>query len=83
MVRARIGEDQEEASVSGGMPRLQVTGPLVLDNSSDPDLTHSYTSVYVEAFTYAMRLPFSSFVNNLLIAINRAPGQLAPCVSHI
>ncbi|GAA0185078.1 hypothetical protein LIER_32366 [Lithospermum erythrorhizon] len=25
-----------------------------------------------------MRLSFSSFVNNLLMSINRAPGQLAP-----
>ncbi|GAA0166440.1 hypothetical protein LIER_21593 [Lithospermum erythrorhizon] len=40
---------------------------------NDPDLTPGYTTVYVESFSYGMRLPFSSYVNNLLISINRAP----------
>ncbi|GAA0138689.1 hypothetical protein LIER_00386 [Lithospermum erythrorhizon] len=52
--------------------------PHIENNSSDPDLRPGYTSVYVEAFTFEMRLPFSRFLNNLLISINRAPGQLAP-----
>ncbi|GAA0140584.1 hypothetical protein LIER_01900 [Lithospermum erythrorhizon] len=56
----------------------QVYLPHIENNSFDPDLTHGYTLVYVEVFTYGMRLPFSSFVNNLLIAINRAPANSPP-----
>ncbi|GAA0158498.1 hypothetical protein LIER_15506 [Lithospermum erythrorhizon] len=34
VVRPRTGEDQEEASISGGMPILQATGPLVEEGQS-------------------------------------------------
>ncbi|GAA0158683.1 hypothetical protein LIER_15641 [Lithospermum erythrorhizon] len=51
--------------------------PQIVNDSSDPSLTPVIPRC-VEAFTYGMRLPFSHFVNKLLISINRAPGQLAP-----
>ncbi|GAA0140976.1 hypothetical protein LIER_02224 [Lithospermum erythrorhizon] len=57
--------------------------PHIVNDSSDPDLTLGCTSVYAEAFSYGMRLRFPLFVNNLLISINRAPGQLAPIESLI
>ncbi|GAA0152849.1 hypothetical protein LIER_11224 [Lithospermum erythrorhizon] len=65
-------------------PTLRVNGIEVVRaetaylDSTDPDLTFGYTFVYVEAFSHGIRLPFSPFVNNILIAINRAPGQLRP-----
>ncbi|GAA0169920.1 hypothetical protein LIER_24298 [Lithospermum erythrorhizon] len=52
--------------------------PLIENNFAVHDLTPGYTLVYVEVFTYGMRLPLFSFVNNYLISINRALGQLTP-----
>ncbi|GAA0170938.1 hypothetical protein LIER_25090 [Lithospermum erythrorhizon] len=59
-------------------PGDQVILPRIEAGYTDPDLTHGYTAVYVESFSYGMRLPFSCFLNNVLITLNRAPGQLNP-----
>ncbi|GAA0141924.1 hypothetical protein LIER_42689 [Lithospermum erythrorhizon] len=63
--------------------REQLYLPHIKENSTDRDLTFGYTSVYVEAFSYGIRLPFSPFVNNLLTTINRVPGQLLPIGSWL
>ncbi|GAA0148722.1 hypothetical protein LIER_36780 [Lithospermum erythrorhizon] len=55
-------------------PDDQVILPHIDIGTSDPNFTPGYTVVYAEAFSYGMHLPFSNFVNNLLITINRAPG---------
>ncbi|GAA0153950.1 hypothetical protein LIER_12066 [Lithospermum erythrorhizon] len=55
------------------LPRDQVILPRIEAGSTDPDLTPGYTAVYVESFSYGMRMPLSTFVNCLLISINRAP----------
>ncbi|GAA0169023.1 hypothetical protein LIER_23593 [Lithospermum erythrorhizon] len=39
--------------------------------------TPGYTIVYEESFSFGIRLPFSNFINNLLVTINRSPGQLS------
>ncbi|GAA0177889.1 hypothetical protein LIER_29761 [Lithospermum erythrorhizon] len=65
---------QEKVDTRLGLPREQLYLPHIEEGSTDPDLTFGYTSIYVKAFSYGMRFPFSPFVNNLLITINRAPG---------
>ncbi|GAA0162188.1 hypothetical protein LIER_18334 [Lithospermum erythrorhizon] len=124
LLRPCMVADQAEASISGGIPLIQIGGPLIQvplsqqskpanltprkstveatrakkacqdtrlallreqlylpcieENSTYPDLTFGYTSVYVEAFSYGIRLPFSPIINNLLTTINRAHCQLLP-----
>ncbi|GAA0174432.1 hypothetical protein LIER_27822 [Lithospermum erythrorhizon] len=68
---------QEKVDTHLALLREQLYLPCIEEGSIDPDLTFGYTSVYVEAFPYSMRLPFSPFLNNLLIAVNRAPDELA------
>ncbi|GAA0148713.1 hypothetical protein LIER_43019 [Lithospermum erythrorhizon] len=40
------------------LPGDQVILPCVEVDSTDPDLTPGYTAIYVESFSYGMRLPF-------------------------
>ncbi|GAA0176532.1 hypothetical protein LIER_29506 [Lithospermum erythrorhizon] len=37
-----------------------------------------WADMYIESLSYGVHFPFSPFVNDLLIAINRAPGQARP-----
>ncbi|GAA0143361.1 hypothetical protein LIER_04061 [Lithospermum erythrorhizon] len=52
------------------LPGEQLYLPRIEEDSEDPDMMFGYTSVYVEAFSFGMRLPFSRFVNDLLITLN-------------
>ncbi|GAA0150378.1 hypothetical protein LIER_09331 [Lithospermum erythrorhizon] len=56
----------------------QVYHPLVVRGIADGPLSLGCTSVYIEFFTYGVRFPFSSFTNDLLIALNRALARFAP-----
>ncbi|GAA0165138.1 hypothetical protein LIER_20615 [Lithospermum erythrorhizon] len=60
------------------LPGEKLYLPRIEEGSEDPDLMFGYTTLYVKAFSFGRRLPFSRFVNDLLITLNRAPGQLLP-----
>ncbi|GAA0159159.1 hypothetical protein LIER_38807 [Lithospermum erythrorhizon] len=48
----------EKVDTRLALPREQLYLPRIEQDSTDPDLNFGYTSVYVEAFSYGMRLPF-------------------------
>ncbi|GAA0142239.1 hypothetical protein LIER_03185 [Lithospermum erythrorhizon] len=68
-----IPPDKEETRLA--LPGDQLILPRIDVGTSDSNFTPGYTAVYAKAFSYGMRLPFSNFVNNLLITINRAPDE--------
>ncbi|GAA0148928.1 hypothetical protein LIER_08236 [Lithospermum erythrorhizon] len=58
-------------------PKVQMWVPPE-GETVDVPLEEGYTLVFWELFNYGMRLRASPFVNSLLSAIGRAPGQLGP-----
>ncbi|GAA0148405.1 hypothetical protein LIER_07858 [Lithospermum erythrorhizon] len=63
--------------------RLPRKGDQVYEPVLDPSATEGphfpgWTSLYIESMSYGLPFPFSRFVNRLLIAVNRAPGQISP-----
>ncbi|GAA0178202.1 hypothetical protein LIER_29806 [Lithospermum erythrorhizon] len=61
--------------------RLLGEGDQVYEPVLDPSATEcphcpGWTSLYIESMYYGLRFPFSRFVNRLLIAVNRDPGQI-------
>ncbi|GAA0150747.1 hypothetical protein LIER_09615 [Lithospermum erythrorhizon] len=56
----------------------QVADPLVDPSHSDGPLAHGWTAMCIESLSYEARFPFSPFIDELLIAVNRSPRQIYP-----
>ncbi|GAA0146327.1 hypothetical protein LIER_06312 [Lithospermum erythrorhizon] len=56
----------------------QVFEPLVDPSQSEGALSPGWTAMYIESLSYGARFPFSPFVDELLVAVNRAPGKIRP-----
>ncbi|GAA0170849.1 hypothetical protein LIER_25023 [Lithospermum erythrorhizon] len=61
--------------------RLHGDGDLVFEPRVDPSCSEDphapgWTLMYIEYLNYGPRFPFSPFINNLLISVNRALDRL-------
>ncbi|GAA0157913.1 hypothetical protein LIER_15070 [Lithospermum erythrorhizon] len=62
-------------AITGEMIDRPMVNPAA--NKGDP-MEEGYTPFFWEFLNYDLRLPVSAFVNNVLVAIDRAPSQLGP-----
>ncbi|GAA0168192.1 hypothetical protein LIER_22962 [Lithospermum erythrorhizon] len=70
----------EKVDTHLALPRESLYLPHIEESSTDPDLTFGYTSVYIETFSFGMRLPFS-FGMRIPFSPNRhkpSPGPITP-----
>ncbi|GAA0175529.1 hypothetical protein LIER_41932 [Lithospermum erythrorhizon] len=63
--------------------RLPLEGDQVFEPRVDPSqregaFARGWTVMYIESLSYGARFPFSPFIDELLLEVNRAPGQLRP-----
>ncbi|GAA0170252.1 hypothetical protein LIER_24553 [Lithospermum erythrorhizon] len=56
----------------------QMFEPLGDPSHSDGPSAPGWTSMYIKSLSYGARFPFGPFVDELLIAVNRAPRQISP-----
>ncbi|GAA0174082.1 hypothetical protein LIER_41656 [Lithospermum erythrorhizon] len=61
--------------------RLPLEGEWVFEQIVDPSksegtLAPGWTAMYIESLSYGAHFPFLPFIDELLVAVNRAPGQI-------
>lgn len=66
-IRAAVGEEGPDMAFIPDLPGAVESGGYA-----------GYTSVFWEALNYGLRFPVSDFVNEVLAAVDRAPGQIHP-----